>query len=661
MKNNYGFTRVAAAVPKVCVADCEANVQEILTMLRLADAQDIQTVCFPELSVTAYTCGDLFFQRTLIRKAEQAVAGLLRETRDMPLCFLVGVPVEHDAKLYNCAAVIHAGRLLGIVPKTHLPNYSEFYEKRWFRPGAFGELPIRIEYAGNAVPFGSSLLFDCGGIGCGGIDCGGAKFAVEICEDLWAVIPPGSVHATAGASLIFNLSASNELTGKRQYVKSLTAQQSARCHAAYVYASSGFGESTTDTVYTGNAYIYENGRLLAETERFRFDGQLIVSDIDIELLNAERKKNTTFAGNPSAARNYVTVAVNLPPCREPRTLRRVITPSPFLPDADRYNESCEEIFSIQVAGLAKRFLHTRAESLILGVSGGLDSTLALLVCVRTADRLGLSRRAVCGLTMPGFGTSERTHTNAVRLMEPLGITAADINITAACEQHFRDIAHDPAVHDVTYENTQARERTQILMDLANQKNGLVVGTGDMSELALGWATYNGDHMSMYGVNAGIPKTLVRYLVKWVAENQMEAAARQTLLDIIDTPVSPELLPKDPQGKMTQFTEDLIGPYQLHDFFLFHTLRYGFSPRKIRFLAQHAFRGTYDAAAILKWLDMFYRRFFSQQFKRSCMPDGPKVGSVNLSPRGDWRMPSDACVRLWIREIEEMKEETEKIR
>ncbi|MDR1484569.1 MAG: NAD(+) synthase [Planctomycetaceae bacterium] len=641
----FGFVKVGAAVPVVKVADCGFNVQKINELIIKAANDNIQIVAFPELSVTAYSCGDLFFQRTLIDQSENAIAELLRSTCELPICFIVGAPVCHNSKLYNCAIVCSGGQILGIVPKTFLPNYSEFYEKRWFQPYQSINTPAMISFAGTTVPFGENILFNFRN----------GKFAVEICEDVWAVIPPSSYHVQAGAALIFNISASNELTGKRQYVKSLLSQQSARCHAAYIYASAGFGESTTDVVYAGNAYIYENGKLLSESERFRIDDQLISCEVDIELLDSERRRNTTFVCNPIAEVNncYENVDVVLSPCNVLTNFSRTVNPAPFIPLADNYDEICEEIFSIQVSGLAKRFIHTGVKSLILGVSGGLDSTLALLVCVKTADKLGLSRRSVCGVTMPGFGTSVRTHTNAIRLMELLEIDMRDINIVAACEQHFKDISHDPSVCDVTYENTQARERTQILMDLANQQNGLVVGTGDMSELALGWATYNGDHISMYGVNAGVPKTLVRYLVRWVVENRMEVAARNTLCDILDTPVSPELLPKDSRGGMTQFTEDLIGQYELHDFFLFYVLRYGFSPRKIFFLAANAFRGTYNKTVILKWLKVFYKRFFSQQFKRSCMPDGVKVGSVNLSPRGDWRMPSDANVNLWMNEIEQI--------
>ncbi|MDR0392596.1 MAG: NAD(+) synthase, partial [Planctomycetaceae bacterium] len=581
----FGFIRVGAAVSAVKVADCGFNVQKILELLYRAVDQKTQIVAFPELSVTAYTCGDLFFQKTLIDESTNAVMSLLQSSRELPICFIIGAPVCHNSKLYNCAIVCSRGEILGIVPKEFLPNYSEFYEQRWFQSYRSDNLPTNILYSGANVPFGKNILFDFGN----------GKFAVEICEDVWTVIPPSSYHAQAGASLLFNISASNELIGKRRYIKSLLAQQSARCHAAYIYSSAGFGESTTDVVYTGNAFIYENGNLLSESERFLIDDQLVVCDVDVELLNSERRKNTSFAGNSveGLSERYFNVEINLGVDLAESKLLRVVNPAPFIPLANNYDESCSEIFSIQVLGLAKRFIHTGVKSLILGVSGGLDSTLALLVCVKMADKLGLSRRVVCGVTMPGFGTSKRTYNNAIRLMDSLGIEVRDISIVAACNQHFKDISHDPSLCDTTYENVQARERTQILMDLSNQMNGIVVGTGDMSELALGWATYNGDQMSMYGVNAGVPKTLVRYLVRWVQENCVEEVAGETLRDILDTPVSPELLPKDSDGGMTQFTEDLIGFYELHDFFLFYVLRYGFSPRKIYFLAVNAFCGVYD--------------------------------------------------------------------
>ena len=640
-----GFFKVAAAIPEVKVADCGYNALQIKKLIHEANQRQAEVVCFPELSLTAYTCGDLFHQQTLIEASEKELQRLLTETAGLPVCFIVGAPVMYCSKLYNCAVVCKGGRIYGIVPKAFLPNYSEFYEKRWFESYPLSSPAITIDYAGEPVSFGTNLLFELQSV----------RFAVEICEDLWSVIPPSSNHAIAGAQLIFNLSASDETVGKQDYVKSLISQQSARCHAAYAYAAAGFGESTTDLVYAGNAFIYENGHLLAESERFRFSEQLIVSEIDLDLLDAERRRNTTFGnGLPHAGYTQIKIEPDNHFNRKPATLCRPISPTPFIPSEDKTNESCEEIFSIQVAGLAKRLLHTGVKTLLVGVSGGLDSTLALLVCVKTVDKLGLPRSRVCGVTMPGFGTSNRTYTNAIRLMQSLEIATKEISIVKACEQHFKDIGHDSSVHDVTYENTQARERTQILMDLANRQNGLVVGTGDMSELALGWATFNGDHISMYGVNAGIPKTLVRRLVKWIAETQVDESSKETLEDILFTPVSPELLPVDSQGQTTQFTEDVVGPYELHDFFLFYTLRYGFTPTKIYYLAQQAFQNTYNSSTILKWMETFFRRFFSQQFKRSCMPDGPKVGSVNLSPRGDWRMPSDACANLWLKEIEELK-------
>jgi len=636
---NNGFFKVAAAIPEVKVADCKFNAQQIKKLILEAQQKQVEILCFPELSLTAYTCGDLFFQQTLIEEVEDKLYFLLDDTAEIPVCFIVGAPVRFGSKLYNCAVVCKGGRIYGIVPKTFLPNYSEFYEKRWFESYPLDNPVKKIEYAGKKVPFGTNIIFDYQSI----------KFSVEICEDLWSAIPPSSNHAMAGAQIIFNPSASNELTGKRRYIKSLISQQSARCHAAYIYSSAGFGESTTDVVYAGNAYIYENGQLLSESERFKFSEQLIISDIDIDLLKAERIRNTTFTTQPEE-KKYEEIKIKYKfPLYDPIGLNRKINPAPFVPAEEIYHESCEEIFSIQVAGLAKRFLHTGAKSLLLGVSGGLDSTLALQVCVKTVDKLGLPRSVVCGVTMPGFGTTERTYNNAICLMKSFGISIKEISIVDACNQHFKDIGHDPSVHDVTYENTQARERTQILMDLANQQNGLVIGTGDMSELALGWATYNGDHMSMYGVNAGVPKSLVRNLVRWAAETQMDENSKKTVEDILFTPVSPELLPADSKGQMTQFTEDLVGPYELHDFFLFYTLRYGFSPSKIIFLAKQAFYNVYNEQTISKWMEIFFRRFFSQQFKRSCMPDGPKVGSVNLSPRGDWRMPSDASANLWLRD------------
>lgn len=638
----HGFLKVAAAIPEVKVADCGFNTEKILGLLKQAEEKMVKIVCFPELCISGYTCGDLFLQDTLLLNCQSQITKLLNETKDLNICYILGAPVKVNAKLYNCAIVCQKGHIKGIVPKRHLPNYSEFYEKRWFADYNDDKV-LDISYAGIDTIFGTNILF-------GEED---KSFAVEICEDIWSVIPPSSYHAQAGAKMIFNLSASDELTGKQRYVKDLLSQQSARCLSAYVYSSAGFGESTTDLVYAGNAYIYEKGRLLAEAERFQLQEQLVISEIDIDLINSERKRNTTFPQNPDS-HNYRTQTIDLSFGNKQERLSRYVNPTPFIPSSTDCDTSCEEIFSIQLLGLAKRLIHINAQSLIIGISGGLDSTLALLVCAKVVDKLGLPRKMICGVTMPGFGTTDRTYNNALGLMDSLGITAKEIDIKAASSLHFKDIGHDPSVHDVVYENTQARERTQILMDLANQMNGLVIGTGDMSELALGWATYNGDQMSMYGVNSGVPKTLVRYLVRWLAETQMDDNAKKILLDVVDTPVSPELLPTDKKGSMTQLTEDVVGPYELHDFFLYYTLRYGFTPSKIYFLALHAFENIYDKETILKWMGTFFRRFFNHQFKRSCMPDGPKIGSVNLSPRGDWRMPSDASSQIWINEIENLK-------
>lgn len=626
MKN--GYVRVAAAIPSVKVADCDFNVSRIEELVHRAEEQNVQVICFPELSVTAYTCADLFFQQHLLSMAQDALSRLCLFSYDTSAVIIVGAPLENRNKLYNTAVVIQGGKILGVVPKTFLPNSNEFYEKRWFSPANAGE-PETIQVAGNEVPFGTNLLFT------------DANFilSIELCEDLWVPLPPSTRHVMNGADIIFNLSASNELIGKNTYLRKLIEQQSARCNAGYVYASCGFGESSTDAVFAGNALMAENGKMIAESKRFSFEPQLVISEIDVDLLRSERLKNTNFGvSNPDP--NYQTIRFNPVALPENFRLSRPVNKHPFVPSLANRNEACEEIFSIQVSGLAQRWLHTNAKTMILGISGGLDSTLALLVTVKTADKLGFNRDRIIGVTMPGFGTTGRTYNNAVQLMKSLGITALEIPIKEACMQHFKDIGHDPEVHDVTYENVQARERTQILMDIANKQNGLVVGTGDLSELALGWATYNGDHMSMYGVNSGVPKTLVRYLVEWAA-HQTDAASEAVLLDVLHTPVSPELLPAAKDGTISQKTEDLIGPYELHDFFLYYFVRYGFSPAKILMLAVHAFSSDYSKETIEKWLKVFLRRFFAQQFKRSCMPDGPKVGSVNLSPRGDWRMPSDA--------------------
>ena len=637
---NYGFVKVASAIPRVKVADCKFNASQIEKEIIIADGKGVEIIVFPELCLTGYTCGDLFAHPLLLENAEMGLIQVLNNTRQLDIISILGMPVAMNGALLNAAVVIQKGKVLGVVPKTYLPNYKEFYEKRWFASASdVSEKAIRL--CGQVVPLGSSLLFDT-------VD---TTFGIELCEDLWAPVPPSSKLALQGAEIIFNLSADNEGVGKHAYLRSLIAQQSARCIAGYVFSSCGFGESTTDVVFAGNGLIYENGALLASGKRFSFEAQVVIGEIDVERLRVERRVNTTFAGcrsqvAPEAAVRISTEYVNV---RELQ-LTRTFDPHPFVPQGPMLDERCEEIFSIQVSGLAQRLTHTHAKSAVVGISGGLDSTLALLVCVQTFDKLGLSRKGIIGVTMPGFGTTDRTHSNAVDLMESLGVTIREVSIKDACLQHFKDINHNPEVHDVTYENSQARERTQILMDIANQTNGLVIGTGDLSELALGWATYNGDHMSMYGVNASVPKTLVKHLVKWVAENGMGEASRKTLLDIVDTPISPELIPADEDGNIRQITEDLVGPYELHDFFLYHFLRFGFAPSKIYFLAVRTFKGVYDEETVKKWLQTFCRRFFNQQFKRSCLPDGPKVGSVSLSPRGDWRMPSDASSDLWLNDV-----------
>ena len=638
----YGFFKVAAAVPAMKVADVEYNVQEMEKLIALAAGEGVELLCFPELSLTGYTCQDLFREKLLLDKAEEGLLRLLDFTRQLDIISVVGIPVQVGGLLLNCAAVIQSGSLLGVVPKTYLPNYNEFYEKRWFASSQDLN-PTDIYLAGTPVTVSAEpIVFQT---------YQGVKFGVEICEDVWAPIPPSNNLTMAGADIILNLSATTELIGKHNYLRSLVAQQSARTISGYVYASSGFGESTQDVVYGGNAMIFENGKLLVEGERFSFQPQLKMAQIDVERLRTDRHVNSTFVNAQRHAQAAIirTKDVSEPPFQ----LTRPINAHPFIPADDEMDATCEEILNIQVAGLAKRLMHTNCQHVVVGISGGLDSTLALLVCVRTFDKLGLDRKGIVGVTMPGFGTSDRTHDNATTLMQLLGISQMEISIAKAVQQHFEDIGHDASIHDATYENSQARERTQILMDLANKLSALVVGTGDLSELALGWATYNGDHMSMYGVNASIPKTLIQCLVRYIAQQPSFVATHDTLIDIIDTPISPELTPADEQGNIKQKTEDLVGPYELHDFFLYYMLRFGFRPAKIFVLAQQAFGSYYDAETIKKWLTTFCRRFFSQQFKRSCLPDGPKVGSISLSPRGDWRMPSDASSALWLKECEEL--------
>ena len=639
---NYGFIKVASAVPSVKVADCKYNVEQIEQQIILAEGQGVEIIVFPELSLTGYTCQDLFRQNLLLETTESAMLMLLDFTRQLNIISIVGLPIAVGDLLLNCAAIIQKGQILGIVAKEYLPNYNEFYEKRWF--ASVQDLrTTELRFAGNQINLSfTPQIF---------VTCDGVRFGVEICEDVWAPTPPSNHLALAGADIIFNLSASDELIGKHDYLCKLLAQQSARTITGYVYSSAGFGESTQDVVYGGNALIFENGHLLQSGPRFAMTPQMQVAQIDVERLRTERRGNTTYV---NAQRRMIGEDVIFKNAHSilPKdfVLERPVNAHPFIPSPDMMEKSCEEILNIQVMGLAKRLVHTCCQKVVIGISGGLDSTLALLVCAMTFDKLGLDRSGIIGVTMPGFGTTDRTYTNAIKLMQSLRITIREISIAKSVTQHFEDIGHDISVHDTTYENSQARERTQILMDVSNQEGGLVIGTGDLSELALGWCTYNGDHMSMYAVNASIPKTLIACLVKFVA-GTMDADTSATLHDVVDTPISPELVPADEDGNIQQKTEDLVGPYELHDFFLYYFMRHGFRPMKIFLLAQKAFEGQYDDDVIKHWLKTFFRRFFSQQFKRSCLPDGPKVGSISLSPRGDWRMPSDASSELWLRECE----------
>ena len=639
---NYGFIKVASAVPSVKVADCKYNVEQIEQQIILAEGQGVEIIVFPELSLTGYTCQDLFRQNLLLETTESAMLMLLDFTRQLNIISIVGLPIAVGDLLLNCAAIIQKGQILGIVAKEYLPNYNEFYEKRWF--ASVQDLrTTELRFAGNQINLSfTPQIF---------VTCDGVRFGVEICEDVWAPTPPSNHLALAGADIIFNLSASDELIGKHDYLCKLLAQQSARTITGYVYSSAGFGESTQDVVYGGNALIFENGHLLQSGPRFAMTPQMQVAQIDVERLRTERRGNTTYV---NAQRRMIGEDVIFKNAHSilPKdfVLERPVDAHPFIPSPDMMEKSCEEILNIQVMGLAKRLVHTSCQKVVIGISGGLDSTLALLVCAMTFDKLGLNRSGIIGVTMPGFGTTDRTYTNAIKLMQSLHITIREISIAKSVTQHFEDIGHDISVHDTTYENSQARERTQILMDVSNQEGGLVIGTGDLSELALGWCTYNGDHMSMYAVNASIPKTLIACLVKFVA-GTMDADTSATLHDVVDTPISPELVPADEDGNIQQKTEDLVGPYELHDFFLYYFMRHGFRPMKIFLLAQKAFEGQYDDDVIKHWLKTFFRRFFSQQFKRSCLPDGPKVGSISLSPRGDWRMPSDASSELWLRECE----------
>ena len=631
----HGFVKVAAVTPKIKVADTSYNGELIRKLMKKTAKAGAKVVVFPELCITGYTCSDLFLQEKLLTSALDELVKISECSQSIDGIFFVGLPLEINGKLYNVAAAVSGGDILGIVPKQYLPNYNEFYEKRHFMSGR--DLCTEVKIKDEMVQVDPDLMFACEQVP-------KLKIGVEICEDLWVPNPPSIAHAMEGATLIVNLSASDEITGKSLYRRDLVAGQSARLVCGYIYASAGDGESTQDVVYSGHNLIAENGQVLAESKRF--ENEIIYSEIDVERLEADRRRMTTFEIGEG---NFIPFSLK----RSTTTLSRYVDPAPFVPSnkADR-DRRCDEILMIQAMGLKKRIEHTNCKSAVIGISGGLDSTLALLVTVRAFDLLGMDHSNIAAVTMPGFGTTDRTYDNAVNLIKSLGAEFIEVDIKNAVNVHFEDIGQDSSVHDVTYENGQARERTQILMDLANKKNGMVIGTGDLSELALGWATYNGDHMSMYAVNASVPKTLVRHLVKYYADTCGDNLLEKTLLDVLDTPVSPELLPPE-NGKISQKTEDLVGPYELHDFFLYNMLRLGFTPGKIYRLAKLAFEETYDEEFILKWLKTFYRRFFAQQFKRSCLPDGPKVGTVAVSPRGDLRMPSDACGRIWLDEIDKL--------
>lgn len=633
----HGFIKVASATPVIRVAECEYNADKIIEIIEESVAKDVKIIVFPELCITGYTCGDLFLQDILLKSAKEQMFRIASETAKRDIIAVVGIPYMNEGILYNVAAVLFGGKVMGLVPKENIPNYSEFYEGRHFSSGQRRiKMVSEMEYN---IPFGTDILFKCSNVD-------NLTFAVEICEDLWVPDPPSTRHALAGATIIGNLSASDETTGKNEYRKELIKSQSARLVCGYIYADAGDGESTTDLVFTGHNIISENGSILKEAARFY--NETIISEIDVNKIINERKRMTTYMGNKSEG--YFIVPFEFEKVRETK-LTRTFPKTPFVPcDKSEREKRCDEIINMQAMGLKKRLEHTGCKHAVIGISGGLDSTLALLVTMKAFDMLGIERNNIICVTMPCFGTTDRTYQNAVTLTQKLGATLKEIPINEAVELHLRDISHDINNHDITYENAQARERTQILMDLSNQNNGMVIGTGDMSELALGWATYNGDHMSMYGVNCSVPKTLVRYLVLYFADTTQDKVLSKILKDILDTPVSPELLPpKD--GVISQKTEELVGPYELHDFYLYYIIRFGFLPSKVFRLAMGAFAGDYDKETILKWLGVFYKRFFAQQFKRSCLPDGPKVGSVSLSPRGDLRMPSDACARLWIKDLE----------
>ena len=643
--SSYGFMRFGTCAPELKVADITFNTEKIIEAAEAALQNKCHFLLTPELSLTGYTCGDLFFQQSLLEQTRVAITRLAEYTKDSNSTVVVGAPIAVDGLLYNCAVFISCGEIIGIVPKTYLCNNNEYYEERWFS-SEFDRKDDYIDFDGEQIPFGADLLFET-------LGKPGAIIGAEICEDLWTLVPPSSHMAAAGATVLLNLSASNEYLSKTKYRTNLTLNQSAKCIAAYVYSSCGPGESTTDTVFSGHCMIHENGSMLTQTERFHFDTQIAYADIDISRLVNERLKNNSY-GAPNSDRRYRILSIDIPEFID-SILMRSFARSPFVPtDETKKADCCKEIFTIQSVALAKRMKHINAENVVIGISGGLDSTLALLVAVKTFELLGLDYKGIHAITMPGFGTSKRTKFNADQLMNLLAVSSRDIPINEAVEKHFEDIGHDSEIRDVVYENSQARYRTMILMDIANQTGGLVVGTGDLSEIALGWSTYNGDHMSMYGVNSGIPKTLIRHVVEWCAHEEYEGEISSIILDICDTPISPELLPTDEEGFISQETEKEIGPYELHDFFLYYVVRCHFSPSKVHFIASLVFKGDYSEKNILRWLKLFYRRFFANQYKRSCMPDGVKVGTVALSPRADWRMPSDASPDLWLAELNEIK-------
>ncbi len=642
---NYGLVRVGAAAHELRVADCNFNTEKIIEIIRDAEKKSVEFLVFPELCITGYTCGDLFLKDTLLKGAKESLIKIAGATSGSKMISIVGLPLVINGRIYNCAAVLQNGKILGIVPKTNLPNYNEFYEARWFNGASHLDVD-EIWIDNNPIPVGADLVFVAK-------NREELAFGIEICEDLWSILPPSSFLTQGGASLLFNLSAGNELVSKAEFRRNLVKSQSSRCVAGYVYATSNSCESTTDSVFSGHLMIAENGNMLKESERFFFENKLEIADIDLDRLTYNRRiLQPSRMSRISKSYRIISFDYNSLPLKD--ELQRRVDKHPFVPEnSGERDERCVDILSIQTLGLMKRMKHTNTEKLVIGISGGLDSTLALIVSARAIIKLGLPLSNIIAITMPGFGTTGRTFDNSVALSKEYNTDLRIIDIKDACLQHFKDIGHDKDVHDVTYENVQARERTQILMDVANKEGGLVVGTGDLSEIALGWSTYNGDHMSMYAVNSGIPKTLVRHIINWYAENEADESIKRILLDILDTPISPELLPPSSTGEIVQKTEDILGPYEVHDFFLYYMQSYGAGPAKLLFMAERAFNGQYSSLQLKKWLTVFFKRFFSQQFKRSCMPDGPKVGTVGLSPRSDWKMPSDASAQLWLSELDNL--------